>query len=278
MSVERIAEELAGLVVPIDSIRPHPQNARHGDVERIAESLTRFSQVKPVVVQASTRYVVAGNHVFLAAKSLGWKKVAAAVVELSDEDAVAYLLADNRTSDLGSYDRDALAEVVGQLRDTDALAGTGYAPDEADALIAERVKVEVDQWVSESFTSTLRFETIAQYERWIAFLNHLRNRDPDAPTMAARISAYIEQAAPDAGKPRPNSNSRGYDSAWRRGPRARQLEAHPTCQWETDGVGCGEPATDVDHRVPKRAGGTDDEDNLQSLCHSHHSVKTRAES
>lgn len=35
------------------------------------------------------------------------------------------------------------------------------------------------------------------------------------------------------------------------------------------------PATDVDHKVPVSAGGAPfDPDNLQSLCHSHHSQKT----
>jgi 5-methylcytosine-specific restriction protein A len=33
-------------------------------------------------------------------------------------------------------------------------------------------------------------------------------------------------------------------------------------------------ATDVDHIVPRRQGGTDDQSNLMPLCHSHHSQKT----
>jgi 5-methylcytosine-specific restriction protein A len=40
---------------------------------------------------------------------------------------------------------------------------------------------------------------------------------------------------------------------------------------------CGEPATDVDHVLRKAAGGADDDSNLQSLCHSHHSAKTARE-
>ena len=38
------------------------------------------------------------------------------------------------------------------------------------------------------------------------------------------------------------------------------------------------PATDVDHIVPKSAGGTDDESNLQSLCMACHKMKSMLES
>jgi len=37
-------------------------------------------------------------------------------------------------------------------------------------------------------------------------------------------------------------------------------------------------ATEVDHRVPKSQGGTDDIDNLESICRACHKAKTQAES
>lgn len=56
--------------------------------------------------------------------------------------------------------------------------------------------------------------------------------------------------------------------------RRRQLALYPRCQQETGGVRCPQPATDVDHIVPRKEGGADALENLQSLCHSHHSAKT----
>jgi len=68
---------------------------------------------------------------------------------------------------------------------------------------------------------------------------------------------------------RPGASARGYGSAddWPR-IRAEHLAMEPFCR------DCGEPATDVDHIVPKRDGGSDDHSNLRSYCHPHHSRRT----
>src|SRR5437899_784082 len=78
-STANIAPQLQGLAVPIDSIELHPRNPRKGDVPAVTESLRRFGQRKPIVVQAGTRYVVAGNHLLMAARALRWTDIAANV-------------------------------------------------------------------------------------------------------------------------------------------------------------------------------------------------------
>lgn len=131
----RIAPALQALVVPIASIELHPRNPRLGDVAAIAASLRRFGQRRPVLVQASTRFVVAGNHLVRAARELGWTEVAAVVEELDDATAIAYMLADNRTSDLGGYDDALLAAILAEQAAADNLAATGYDPADVAALL-----------------------------------------------------------------------------------------------------------------------------------------------
>jgi DNA modification methylase len=131
-----IAPSLARLTVPIDSVELHPRNPRVGDVTAVAASLHRFGQQKPVVVQASTRYVVAGNHVLLAARSLGWTEIAANIVELDDAMATGFMIADNRTSDLGGYDDAILAAVLAEAAAADNLPATGYDADDVAAIVA----------------------------------------------------------------------------------------------------------------------------------------------
>lgn len=89
----RIAPPLRPLAVPLSSVELHPRNPRVGDVEAVAASLRRFGQQKPIVVQKSTGWIIGGNHLVRAARSLGWTEIAANVVELDDATATAYMLA-----------------------------------------------------------------------------------------------------------------------------------------------------------------------------------------
>jgi DNA modification methylase len=134
--VDLIAPPLRSLAIPLSSVELHPRNPRVGDVEAVAASLRRFGQQKPIVVQKSTGYVVAGNHVLRAASLLGWTEVAANVVELDDATATAFMLADNRTSDLGRYDDELLAAILTEASAGDNLAATGYNADDVAAIVA----------------------------------------------------------------------------------------------------------------------------------------------
>ena len=101
---------------------------------------------------------------------------------------------------------------------------------------------------------------------------------PGCPIVATGKTQYCEE----------HKRVRTYDedrpSAWRRGYGGKRwqrlrgvvLAKNPLC------VAClerdrTEPAVDVDHILPKNEGGTDALSNLQGLCVSCHSKKTRGE-
>lgn len=118
--------------VAVDSISVHPRNPRVGNVDTIIESFEEHSQYQPIIVQRSTGYVLAGNHRLKAAQALGWTEIKAIFIDVDDGEAARILLVDNRTSDLGSYDEQVLAQVLQELPD---LAGTGYTPDDLSVLL-----------------------------------------------------------------------------------------------------------------------------------------------
>lgn len=123
--------------VPLADLKVHPENPRQGDVGALTASLKRFGMYQPVVVQRSTNTVLAGNHRLIAAKQLGDETIPVVYVDVDDETARAILVADNRLSDLATYDDDRLAEVLRAVADGDGLDGTGYDTDDLDALLRD---------------------------------------------------------------------------------------------------------------------------------------------
>lgn len=117
---------------PIGDLRPHPRNARNGDTDVIADSLTVNGQYKPIVLAADGT-ILAGNHTYMAAMELGWDTIATVRLDVAPEspEALRIMLADNRTADLGRYDDGLLLDL---LRDLDRIDGTGYTADDLDHL------------------------------------------------------------------------------------------------------------------------------------------------
>lgn len=127
---------------PVGSLILLPDDPRHGDVGAISESFRRFGQQKPIVIDHDG-VILAGNHMYKAAVSLGWDEVWVNESELEGVEKAGYVLADNRTGDLATYDHDALLRYLEEQPD---LLGTGYDGDDLDELLdeARRNAPEVD--------------------------------------------------------------------------------------------------------------------------------------
>jgi DNA modification methylase len=137
--------------VLLGSLRLDPANVRLHDqrnLEAIKGSLARFGQQKPIVVDRHG-VIRAGNGTFSAAKALGWSEIDVVVTDLDGIEAVAYAIADNRTSDLSEFDDGALAKLLVELRDEEALDGVGFDQTELDQLLMELgeqpIEIEEDQ-------------------------------------------------------------------------------------------------------------------------------------
>ena len=143
--------QIEHLIVDIDSVQPHEKNVRQGDIGAISESLKAHGQYRPIVVDKRTNRILAGNHTWKAAKALGWQQIAAGYVETKDDDeALRILLADNRTTDLASYDDSGLADLLKQLSETDiGLEGTAFDGDDLDSLLKDLGHFELPTDVDE---------------------------------------------------------------------------------------------------------------------------------
>jgi hypothetical protein len=135
MRKAQIRPEILHLSAVIGTLTPHPQNVRQGDIGLICQSLQQHGQYRPIVVQKSSNYILAGNHTYRAATALGWSEIAATYVDCDDAQALQIMLADNRTSDMASYDESALADLLTDMINLDALEGTLFDADDLDDLM-----------------------------------------------------------------------------------------------------------------------------------------------
>ncbi|BDI29413.1 hypothetical protein CCAX7_14640 [Capsulimonas corticalis] len=124
-------------MVEIGRLIEHPRNVNQGDYGAIESSMKANGFFGALVVQRSTRFILAGNHRYKVAKGLGYDRLPVMWVDVDDEAALRILLADNRTSRLGTDNEAALAELLSELaQETDeGLEGTGYDGDFLDDLI-----------------------------------------------------------------------------------------------------------------------------------------------
>jgi hypothetical protein len=126
-------------MVSVDSLEFDEQNAREHPPENrklLESSLSTFGQRKPIVVTKDD-VVVAGNGTLLAAKALGWSEIA--IVRIPDEWSEgmvrAFAIADNRSTDLSTFDNALLSEQLGQLEIEEFdLQAVGFTPADLERL------------------------------------------------------------------------------------------------------------------------------------------------
>lgn len=136
-------------VWPIDKLTPYERNARtHSDeqVDKIAASIQEFGFVNPVLVD-SEHGIIAGHGRVMAARQLGLTDVPVIVLDhLTDEQRRAYIIADNKLTEIGGWDEDLLAAEVNALLSDDFEIGlVGFTDDElADLLDDDGLEEEPD--------------------------------------------------------------------------------------------------------------------------------------
>lgn len=126
------------LRVKVSDLTLDPNNARkHGekDLAAIVASLEKFSQQTPIVI-TSDNVVIKGNGTLMAAMKLGWTHVDAIRTNLTGQQITAYAIADNRTSDLSSFDNEKLLELLQGLDEQSLIDACGFD----EAAMAELLK------------------------------------------------------------------------------------------------------------------------------------------
>lgn len=132
----RFHEGLEPLLRPIDEVEPAPYNYNNGDVEEVCTSIEVNGMYRPVYVQKSTGHIIAGNHTWLACKTLEAQVVPVVELDLDDTQAKRIMVADNQIARLAQPDNGLLVALLNEIeeRADNGLVGTGLTEEDADVL------------------------------------------------------------------------------------------------------------------------------------------------
>ena len=146
-------------------LKRHPRNPKDHDLGAISRSVNRFGFTAPVIVDERTGYLAAGHgriDTLAQLKAQGGEPpaniqtnkagewlvpVIRGVAFNSDAEIEAYLVADNRLTELGGWNEPELAALLQDLaaQDTALLEATGYDGDDLQQLLDELTPPTLDE-------------------------------------------------------------------------------------------------------------------------------------
>lgn len=131
----------------VGDVVPYENNPRNNDaaVDKVAESIKEFGFQSPIIVDRNN-VVIAGHTRLKAAEKLGLKKVPVIVAKnLTEEQARAYRLADNKTGELAEWEYDKLTQELNAIEGIDM---TAFGFEELENALTE-YNIEEDEFEPE---------------------------------------------------------------------------------------------------------------------------------
>lgn len=125
-------------MLPLEELRADDRNARtHGErnLTAIRASLDAHGQIEPLIVQASTKRVLAGNGRLQVMRAMGWTHAAVVLMDVDDRTADQVAIRLNRTAELAEWDPERLVEILSDLEDQGNIQDVGFTSEELTELI-----------------------------------------------------------------------------------------------------------------------------------------------
>ena len=155
--------------IETNKILPYINNPRKNlNIDKVASSIKEFGFQQPIVIDKNNTIIV-GHTRFEAAKKLGLKEVPVQIANLTETQAKAYRIADNRLNEDASWDTKLLNlefnDLLSKEFDLDLL---GFTTDEVDNLFL-KTDQESDKEINENLD--LAEETLSDVKMIQLFFN-----------------------------------------------------------------------------------------------------------
>jgi ParB-like chromosome segregation protein Spo0J len=131
-------KEKVGEWLHIDQLFPWDKNPRFNDqaIDKIAQSIKKFGFASPIIARKEDNRIIAGHTRWKAAQSLNIQYVPVRFMDLSEKEADALALADNRLGEISSWDDGLLGDIIAELDDADFdMDVLGFGQQEIDQLM-----------------------------------------------------------------------------------------------------------------------------------------------
>ena len=181
--------------VKIQDVKGADVNPKQHDIGTLHQSIERFGFVAPLIRNETTGKLVGGHGRIETLRQkyqlnkedppkgikvdedLNWLVPVVTGIEFqNDDEADAYLIADNRLVELGGWDVPDLKELLeGVIVKTGTLDGVGYDAEDLQNLLedVEAAEEEIKDIIDDLLSIKVKFETSEQRDDFVKFLKWL---------------------------------------------------------------------------------------------------------
>ena len=191
---------------PLDRLKPYDRNPKKHSPQRVNEMamlIVEFGFTDPIQV-SSAAGIVAGHRRLLAARRLNLPRVPVINLDhLTPEQARAFRLAHNRSSEGGEYEAGLLVgELEQAAKDGFSSSMLGYTDEDIAALerdLEDLAEAPVRGARAGKILCMIEFDNEAQKERWVGFTAWLRHR-ADGASFASALTEFVTKAMETRGR------------------------------------------------------------------------------
>lgn len=128
--------------VKLTQIKPYWRNPRNNApaVEAVKRSIQEYGYNSPILVDKSL-VVIAGHTRLTALRDLGYEDVQVGILDLTEEQAKAYRIADNKSSELATWDEEKLLQELREITNIESL-DVFFPTVDLSEMVAESVGAE----------------------------------------------------------------------------------------------------------------------------------------
>ena len=122
----------------LNEIKPYNNNPRKiKNIDKVAKSIAEFGFQQPIVVDKNN-IIIVGHTRFQASKQLELEKVPVLIADLTEQQAKAYRIVDNRLNEDNEWDKDLLNIEIDDLKDYNSeLLNFGFDEKELDNILRD---------------------------------------------------------------------------------------------------------------------------------------------